>query len=404
MARRIRGAAFKFSPSGTFTVINKIPTVSYGPLLQASDGNFYGVTEFGGTFSAGTIYKIAGSTVTTLYNFDGTHGSYPIGGLVQGADGNLYGTTTAGGTTNAGVIYKITTAGKLTVLVNFDNVNTLDCYQAFAGLIAGSDGNLYGATIWGGTSGYGEIFQMTTSGAYTALYNFVAASGDGAYSTPMQHTSGKLFGLTTRGGVDGKGGIYSYDSGIGPFVSLVSTLGPVGATVSILGSGFAATTSVQFNGTPASFHVVSNTYLTATVPSGETGFVSVTTASGRLSSNKIYRVTPQIKTMAPTSGSVGSTVALTGFGLISSHVDHRRWSARERVHRELRPAGDLQCTYGRQNRKGGPDNPRRQGDQQHRVHGYAVKRSEERSANLVGRSYPASNRGTFVTCPRTPDT
>ena len=78
------GAAFKFSPSGTFTVINKIPTVSYGPLLQASDGNFYGVTEFGGTFSAGTIYKIAGSTVTTLYNFDGTHGSYPIGGLVAG--------------------------------------------------------------------------------------------------------------------------------------------------------------------------------------------------------------------------------------------------------------------------------------------------------------------------------
>ena len=312
------GVAFKYSPQGVFTIINKIPTVSYGPLLQASDGNFYGVTEFAGTFSAGTIYKIAGSTVTTLYSFDGTHGSYPIGGLVQGADGDLYGTTTAGGTTNAGVIYKITPAGSLTVLVDFDSVHTLNGYQAFAGLVAGSDGNLYGATIWGGTSGYGEIFQMTTGGAYTALYNFVAASGDGAYSTPMQHTSGKLFGLTTRGGVDGKGGIYSYDSGLGPFVSLVSTLGPVGATVGILGSGFAGTTSVQFNGTPASFHVVSNTYLTATVPSGETGFVTVTTASGRLLSSKTYRVTPQIKTMAPTSGPVGTTVVLTGFGLIQA--------------------------------------------------------------------------------------
>ena len=78
------GVAFKFSPQGVFTIINKIPTVSYGPLLQASDGNFYGVTEFGGTFSAGTVYKIVGSTVTTLYNFDGPHGSFPIGGVVQG--------------------------------------------------------------------------------------------------------------------------------------------------------------------------------------------------------------------------------------------------------------------------------------------------------------------------------
>ena len=367
------GAAFKLSPAGVFTVINTIPTVSYGPLLQASDGNFYGVTEFGGTFSAGTIYKIAGSTVTTLYNFDGTHGSYPIGGLVQGADGNLYGTTTAGGSTNAGVIYKITTAGKLTVLVNFDNVHTLDGYQAFAGLIAGSDGNLYGATIWGGNSGYGVIFQMTTAGAYTPLYNFVSDFGDGAYSTPMQHTSGTIFGLTKRGGVDGKGGIYSYDGGIAPFISLVSTLGPVGATVGILGSGFAGTTSVQFNGTPASFHVASNTYLTATVPSGETGFVSVTTASGRLFSSKIYRVTPQAKTMAPTSGPVGTSVVITGSGLIQADVDHRGWSESDRVHRELRPAGDLQRTDGRQNRKSGPDNPGRQGDQQHRVHGYALK-------------------------------
>ncbi len=312
------GAAFKFSPQGVFTIINTIPTVSYGPLLQASDGNFYGVTEFGGTFSAGTIYKIAGSTVTTLFNFDGLHGSYPIGGLVQGVDGNLYGTTTAGGATNAGVIFRITTGGSLTVMVDFDNVHTLNGYQAFAGLIAGSDGNLYGATIWGGDSGYGVIFQMTTAGAYTPLYNFVSDFGDGAYSTPMQHTSGKLFGLTKRGGVDGKGGIYSFDGGVSPFALLVTTMGTVGTSVGILGNGFSTASAVQFNGTAASFHVVSNTYLTATVPSGETGFVSVTTASGRLISTKIYRVPPQIKTMAPTSGAVGTSVVLTGTGLIQA--------------------------------------------------------------------------------------
>src|SRR3984957_15562471 len=124
------GAAFKISAKGVFKVIKTIPTVSFGPLLQARDGYFYGVTQFGGRFSAGTVYKVAGAKVTTLYNFDGTHGSYPIGGLVQGSDGYLYGTTTAGGSTNAGVIYKITTAGIFTVLVNFDNVHTLAGYQS----------------------------------------------------------------------------------------------------------------------------------------------------------------------------------------------------------------------------------------------------------------------------------
>jgi uncharacterized repeat protein (TIGR03803 family) len=111
------GVAYKMTTKGVVTVIKPIPATSYGPLLEASDGNYYGVTEFGGTFSAGTVYKIAGTKVTTLYNFDGTHGSFPIGGLVQASDGLLYGTTTAGGASNAGVIYKITTAGTLTVVL-----------------------------------------------------------------------------------------------------------------------------------------------------------------------------------------------------------------------------------------------------------------------------------------------
>ena len=312
------GVAFKMTPAGKFTIINKIPTTTYGALLQANDGNFYGVTEFAGTYSAGTVYKIAGNKVTTLYSFDGPHGSYPTGGVVQGADGYLYGTTTAGGSTNAGVIYKITTAGALTVLVNFDNVHTLNGYQSFAGLVAGSDGNLYGPTIWGGNNGDGVIFQMTTGGAYTPLSSFIEALTDGAYSTPMQHTNGTIFGLNKRGGVKGDGGIYSLETGLPPFILMPSTLGPVGKSVGILGQGFTGTSSVEFNGTPASFHVVSDSYLTATVPSGETGFVRVNTASGDLVSGKIFKVTPVLKTITPTSGAVGTSVVLTGTGLIQS--------------------------------------------------------------------------------------
>jgi uncharacterized repeat protein (TIGR03803 family) len=312
------GVAYKMTTKGVVTVIKPIPATSYGPLLEASDGNYYGVTEFGGTFSAGTVYKIAGTKVTTLYNFDGTHGSFPIGGLVQASDGALYGTTTAGGASNAGVIYKITTAGTLTVVLSFDSVHTLGGYQTFAGLIAGSDGNLYGATIWGGTNGYGVIFQLTTGGAYSVLYSFDAPHGDGAYATPMQHTSGELFGMTERGGTPGKGGIYSFGYGISPFASLVTTLGTVGKTIGILGQGFSGTTSVTFNGTPASFKVISDTYLTVKVPSGETGFVRITTPSSTLISNRVFKVTPKITSIAPTSGKAGDQVVISGTGLIQA--------------------------------------------------------------------------------------
>ena len=46
---------------------------------------------------------------------------------------------------------------------------------------AGADGNLYGATIWGGQFGYGVIFAMTTDGAYSVLYSFAAKAGDGDF-------------------------------------------------------------------------------------------------------------------------------------------------------------------------------------------------------------------------------
>jgi uncharacterized repeat protein (TIGR03803 family) len=314
------GIAFRFTPAGVFTPMAGIPSESYGPLVLARNGSYYGVTEFAGTNTDGTIYRITGTTSTTLYNFDGPHGAFPIGGLVEGADGNLYGTTTAGGANNDGVIFRITPAGAYTILVNFDHTQPLLGYQAFAGLIAGSDGNLYGATIWGGNYGYGVIFQMTTAGAYSVLTSFDAPNGDGAYATPMQHTSGSIFGLTSRGGTAFKGVVYRFDTGLAPFISLTSPVGLVGKPVGILGNGFAGTSSVMFNGTPASFHVVSNQFLTATVPSGETGFVRVTTASGTLLSSKVFRVTPQITGFNPPSGKVGDSITLSGSGFIQAET------------------------------------------------------------------------------------
>ncbi len=84
-----------------------------GKLLLASDGNFYGMTNSGGAHSAGTIFKInLSGTYTVLKSFvSSTDGSSPAGDLLQANDGNFYGMTSS-----SGKIFKLTSAQCLILL------------------------------------------------------------------------------------------------------------------------------------------------------------------------------------------------------------------------------------------------------------------------------------------------
>ena len=306
--------AYKITPAGKFTGLGNLPGFTFAPLIQGTDGNFYGASYAGGSLNKGAVFKLTSAgKVTTLYNCDGTHGLNPVGPLVQGNDGNFYGTTLIGGTVNGGVVFKLTPQGLLTVLYNFDSVNTLNGYSPYAGLVLANDGNFYGVTASGGTSNYGVIFKITPAGSYSVLYNFDGVHGYAPYATPMQDTNGKIYGLTYGGGTYPYGVVYSFDLGLKAFVNVTSAAGKVGQSVGILGQGFTGTTSVKFNGTAATFKVVSDTYMTANVPSGATtGFVNVTTPGGTLKSIKRFRVTPVILSFSPPSGPVGTPVVLTG--------------------------------------------------------------------------------------------
>jgi uncharacterized repeat protein (TIGR03803 family) len=287
------GTAYKISASGTFTLLASLPSGSLAQLLQATDGNFYGTTFAGGSSGQGTIFKMTlKGIVTVLYNFDGQHGEFPTAPLIQGSDGNFYGTASQGGSYGQGVTFELTLPNTITILHNFPDPNyPNDGYASNMGLVQATDGDFYGVTAVGGTMGYGVIFQITPTGGYSILYNFDKAHG--AYPLgPMQHTNGEFYGVTFEGGTNNRGVVYSFDMGLGPFVSLVSISGKVGKTVEVLGQGFTGTTAISFNGTAATFRIVSDTYLTATVPTGATtGFVTVTTPSGTLTSNKQFRVT-----------------------------------------------------------------------------------------------------------------
>ena len=240
---------------------------------------------------------------------------------MQASDGNLYGVTYQGGANNQGTVFKITTSGTYTLLYSFHDVAGSDGINPWTGLAVGTDGNLYG-TAQGGTHNSGVLFKISKTGSESVLYNFCSVSGcaDGFFpQTPiLQHTNGKFYGSVESGGAGGlNGGVfYSLDMGLQPFAGLVTWQGAFGKNVEILGQGFTGTSKVSFNGTTASFTVVSDTYLTATVPAAATtGSITVTTPTGTLTSNRKFLIIPSILSFSPPSGPVGTLVTITGNNL-----------------------------------------------------------------------------------------
>ena len=327
------GVAFKITPAGVFTKLHDFctgtcPEGDPGPgdtLTQGNDGNFYMVVTGRSGYYDGYFIKMAPSgVVTVLYTFctlkNCADGAFPSGPVVQAADGNFYGTTIGGGTYNDGTVFKITTAGKLTTIHSFDYETAGNLgSDVVGGLILGSDGNLYGTAAQGGEGcvfGCGTAFAMTTTGKLTTLYEFKGGSdGTGPWGL-VQDTGGGFYGTTPVGGSANEGTVYSVATGIKPFVRLVTHYGKVGTTVDLIGQGFTGATGVKFDGVTATFQNVSDTFLTAVVPTDAlTGPVTITTFTTNYTSNQNYRVVPQLTKVSPTGGIVESTVTLTGISL-----------------------------------------------------------------------------------------
>lgn len=191
---------------------------SVAPLLQGSDGNFYGTTSSGGNMSAcqlngcGTIFQITPSgTLTVLHMFSGdSDGSTPQSGLIE-ANGALYGTTSHGGGSfggQQGTIFKVGLDGSsFTTLYTFSGGS--DGGDAEGALLLGNDGNLYGTTKQGGQgqnttcvpNGCGTIFSLATNGSnFQTLYQFSGPDGAGPAAGLIQDPGGNFYGTTANGG------------------------------------------------------------------------------------------------------------------------------------------------------------------------------------------------------------
>lgn len=182
------------------------------------DGNLYGTTFFGGPASGGVVFQLTpgakGWTEQVLHNFaDGDEGFYPVGALVFDANGNLYGATNAGGSFS-GAIYQLSPSGNgqwsLTVLHSFDGGS--DGANPAAGVIFDSSGNLYGTTYDGGGSGCGgngcgTVFELSPGGhgnwSEKVLYSFNGVDGSNPSASLIIDGAGNLYGTTYLGGMLG---------------------------------------------------------------------------------------------------------------------------------------------------------------------------------------------------------
>jgi uncharacterized repeat protein (TIGR03803 family) len=316
-----QGAIFKITSSSTydeffdFTETSVSGCARTSPIL-ASNGKLYGADICGGTNDNGAIYSLTanGKTLTDLFNIDAdVDGGLWGNNLFQASNGNFYGASFNGADDDGGSFFELTSDNVFSFLV-LDNGGTVPYGVApSTSIMQHTNGTLYGTTSANGPQpGYGEFLSFNINASpFIALVGPVPAAAEGAEvqilgqdftsssevefggvkATSVERAgstfieakvpSGALTGpITVTTGSGALSTLVTFD--VTPTVSAISpTSGPVGTEVTITGTGLTQATTVEFHGTKATFTVVSDSEITATVPSGATtGAISVTTKGG----------------------------------------------------------------------------------------------------------------------------
>lgn len=217
-----QGTIFKTAPDGSGLAVQRSFTYSVQgensgertQLVQIANGKMYGVTREGGSNGLGTLFEYdpaTGVATTKKADFGTAIGAYPQGALVLAASGKLYGVTGYGGTFDAGVIFEYDPATNVfTKKFDFDGT-TNGNYPG--GLMNHSNGKMYGLTSEGGTSGSGVLYEYDPStNIFTKKKEFDLLGGSTPTGVLMQATNGKLYGALGYGGVNLRGVLFEYDA------------------------------------------------------------------------------------------------------------------------------------------------------------------------------------------------
>jgi uncharacterized repeat protein (TIGR03803 family) len=183
-------------------------------VIVGPDGALYGVTQYGGANTFGTVYRVAQNsngtwTETVIYNFTDTNdGAGPIGQIAFDAAGNIYGTTAFGKPYEQGTVYKLTPGadGTYSATLLYAFTGGADGQQPVSGVVLDKAGNIYGTTPTGGSMGDGVVFEVSPNSDGTwsenVIHNFGETSSDAVepLSNLLMDAAGNLYGAAGEGG------------------------------------------------------------------------------------------------------------------------------------------------------------------------------------------------------------
>jgi uncharacterized repeat protein (TIGR03803 family) len=281
----------RVSLNGTVTPFYQFPSTDRpGPPLYHADGKYYGTSTPLVNGQTAYFYRVSPSGALTkiaTLPFSGDALAGGTGMLVQATDGNFYGiqpqSPGCAPANQHGAVYKLTPSGQFTILHDFGPCETVNS------LIEGSDGRL-----WGTTLASNVVFSLTRSGTYKAEFQMTGFNGQ-CPCFLLQGSDGIIYGAALAGGNTGNGAIFALDAGLPipkPQAGAFSPgLGAVGTRVRIWGNNLFGA-SVEFNGVPAPGAVNSGpNYVWVDVPAGATtGPITVTTPGGTVTTRGSFTV------------------------------------------------------------------------------------------------------------------
>ncbi|CAN5218018.1 hypothetical protein BH09BAC5_BH09BAC5_26450 [soil metagenome] len=211
------GMIFGFDPitGNETTLFNFNDTLGENPqgnLILADDGKLYGMSTSGGDYDQGVIFSfdIASNTYSDEYNFDTLNGEFPLGSLVQANDGKLYGMTVQGGIYDDGIIFSFDPVNNVFLKLFEFNI-TLGKYPV-GSLCQATNGKLYGMTSHGGSNDLGVLFSFDpVTNIFTKYHDFIHSTGKFPLGSLIQASNGKLYGTTEYGGTTDDGVIFSFN-------------------------------------------------------------------------------------------------------------------------------------------------------------------------------------------------
>lgn len=289
-----QGTIFRSGLNGTVTVLQSFSGGNGSQpfsLFPAANGNLYGVNEGGA--NAGLFFRMSlAGVLRNLSSYSNAEGT-PSGPLIQANDGNFYGSTTGG---SQDYIYRMTPSGVLTNIASFPSAAL-----PANGLIQASNGLLYGVMqIGNNPSGFGVVFSLTTAGVLNTIHTFTNGLDGGVPQTGLvQASDGNIYGTTSQGGSAGGGTIFRIGPSTGAFTTMFNFILADGIDPETTSPGLLQGSDGKLYGVTVSGGANNS----GTVYSYDLGLAKPKPAIGRFS---------------PTSGKVGTTVLLMGANMLGA--------------------------------------------------------------------------------------